>query len=137
MGRSRRKNTRIERCGISEWMTAVAGLLLLSALVVVQIRPAYAGDTTGTIELAFDLPSIAPSHNAPVAPEGMSAIEPVSQTVLATQRGSGAAFALPLLPAAQAQPGIVLWDEMKPPQNQTVSSPGGQSVNQINPVQIR
>lgn len=137
MGRSRRIKTRIERRGISEWTTAVVGLLLLSALVVAQIRPAHAGDTTGTVELAFDLPSVAPSHSASGAPDDMSAVEPVSQTVLAMQRGSGAAFALPLLPAAQPQPGIVLWDEMKPPQSQTVSSPGGQSVNQINPVQIR
>ena len=137
MGRSRRIKTRIERCGISQRMTAFVGLLLLSALVFAQVRPAHAGDTTGTIELAFDLPSVAPSHGAPGAPQDMSAVEPVSQTVLAMQRGSGAAFALPLLPAAQSQPGIILWDEAKPPQSQSISSPGGQSVNQINPIQIR
>ncbi|HKR19258.1 MAG TPA: hypothetical protein VJS41_03865 [Stellaceae bacterium] len=114
----------------------VAILLLLLTLVVAGVRPAHAGDANGTIELAFDLPAVASTHNGLVPPEGVPAVEPVSQNVLAMQRGSGAAFALPLLPAAQSQSGIVLWDEMKPPQNPSVSAPGGQSVNQIN-IQIR
>lgn len=130
MGESRRMQIRTERLGVAEWLTAAIGLLLLLALLVVQVHPAHAGESTGTIELAFDLP-----HSA-FAADGTAKVEPVSQDVLAMQRGSGAAFALPLLPVTQPQPGVVLWDEMKPPQNQPVSSPGGQSVNQIN-IQIR
>ncbi|MGH6976417.1 MAG: hypothetical protein ACREED_05255 [Stellaceae bacterium] len=134
MGGRQRIKIRIERYTALDYGVAI--LLLLLTLVVAGVRPAYAGDANGTIELAFDLSAVAPARNGPVAPEGMSAIEPVSQNVLAMQRGSGAQFALPLLPAAQSQPGIVLWDEMKPQQNPSNSTPGGQSVNQIN-IQIR
>lgn len=134
MGGRQRIKIGIGRCTALDWSVAI--LLLLLTLVVAGARPAHAGDANGTIELAFDLPAVAPSHNAAVAPEGTPTVEPVSQSVLAMQRGSGAAFALPLLPAGQSQSGIVLWDEMKPPPSQPVSSPGGQSVNQIN-IQIR
>ncbi len=137
MDGSRHIKIRIERFGISEWTVAVAGLVLLSALLIAQIRPAHAGEATGTVELAFDLPAVALPHGALAPPNDTATVEPVSQSILAAQRGSGAAFALPLLPAAQSQPGVVLWDEMKPPQSQSVSTPGGQSVNQINPIQIR
>lgn len=131
MGESRRIQIWTERLGVAEWITAAVGLLLLSALLVAQVHPAHAGESTGTIELAFDLPP----HSALVT-DGTANVEPVSQNVLAMQRGSGAAFALPLLPVTQPQPGVVLWDEMKPSQSQPVSSPGGQSVNQIN-IQVR
>lgn len=128
---SRRIKIMAGRPGVAERIALAAGLLLLSALLIGQIHPAHAGDAAGTIELAFDLPA-----HSTFAADGTAKIEPVSQNVLAMQRGSGAAFALPLLPMAQRQPGVILWDEMKPPQNQSVSSPGAQSVNQIN-IQVR
>ncbi|MGB8182210.1 MAG: hypothetical protein WCF13_07560 [Stellaceae bacterium] len=99
--------------------------------------PARAGDTAGTIEIAFDLPATMQARSGGAASDAAPLVEPVSQQVLAEQRGSGAALALPLMSGAQSQPGIVLWDEMKPPQSQNIAVPGGQSVNQVNPVQIR
>lgn len=118
----------------------VAVLVLSFACVAGHAPVAFAGDGSTRVELAFDLPSTMPqpygTATAPDSQLGIGQYEPVSQTVLAAQRGSGAVLAMPLVPAAQSQPGIVLWDEMKPPQNQNVSAPGGQIINQIN-IQVR
>ena len=125
--------------GTPAWQVAV---VLLSFLCMGGYAPAaFAGDDATRVQLAFDLPSTLPTSYGTVAvPDnqpGIGQYEPVSQTVLAAQRGSGAAFAMPVLPAAQSQqPGIVLWDEVKPAQNQNVSAPGGQIINQIN-IQVR
>ena len=121
--------------GFGAWSWRAAIALLACGFVIGQALPARAGDAVGTIEIAFDLPATMQAHKGGAASDVAPVVEPVSQQVLAEQRGSGAALALPLMSAGQSQPGIVLWDEMKPPQGQNISVPGGQSVNQIN-VQI-
>jgi hypothetical protein len=121
--------------GFGAWSWRAAIALLACGFVIGQALPARAGDALGTIEIAFDLPATMQAHKGGAASDVAPVVEPVSQQVLAEQRGSGAALALPLMSAGQSQPGIVLWDEMKPPQGQNISVPGGQSVNQIN-VQI-
>jgi hypothetical protein len=123
--------------GFGAWSWRAAIALLAFGFVIGQALPARAGDTAGAIEIAFDLPATMQAHSGAAASDVAPVIEPVSQQVLAAQRGSGATFALPVLPAAQSQPGIVLWDEVKPPQSQNIAVPGGQSVNQVNPVQFR
>ena len=134
MRRGRIKN-RTGGFGAWSWRAAIA--LLACGFVIGQALPARAGDAVGSIEVAFDLPATIPAHIGGAASDVAPLVQPVSQQVLAEQRGSGATFALPVLPAAQSQPGIVLWDEMKPPQSQNIAVPGGQSVNQVNPVQLR
>jgi hypothetical protein len=111
-------------------------VLSVAALIGAYTVPARAGDAPQNLQVAFDLPSLLTPGDAVAASNG--SIQPVSQTVLATQRGSGSAFAIPAVPAAQSQPGIILWDELKTSaQTQNISTPGGTAVNQINPVQIR
>ncbi len=107
-----------------------AFLLLSLAFAFGPVDSAFAQDAVHGITLAFDLQTaLQPGYRTEFV---SGQYQPVSQDVLATQRGSGSAFALPLLPAAQSQPGVVLWDEMKQPQNQSISAPGGQATNQIN-----
>src|SRR5215469_15752840 len=104
MGRSRTKN-RSGGFGAWEWRAAIA--LLAFGFVTGQALPVRAGDAGGSIEVAFDLPATIQAHGGGTASDAAPLFEPVSQQVLAAQRGSGAAFALPVLPAAQSQPGIV------------------------------
>ncbi|MGH7015297.1 MAG: hypothetical protein ACREEL_14305 [Stellaceae bacterium] len=110
-------------------------VLSFSALIIAYALPARAGDSSPEIQIAFDLQGTLAPRDTVAAPDSL--FQPVSQTVLAAQRGAGAAFAIPAVPASQSQPGVVLWDELKPAQVQSISSPGGQAVNQINPIQIR
>lgn len=130
MRRARRIKNRTGGFGGWTWRAAIA--LLAFGFVIDLALPARAGDATGAIEVAFDLPATMQAHSGGAASDSAPLIEPVSQQVLAAQRGSGATFALPLVPAAQSQPGIILWDELKPAQGQNIAVPGGQSVNQIN-----
>jgi len=135
MRSSQRIKNRTGGFGAWGWSAAIA--LLAFGFMIGQALPARAGDAAGTIEIAFDLPATMQAHKGGAASDVAQLVEPVSQQVLAEQRGSGATFALPLMSAAQSQPGIVLWDETKPPQSQNIAVPGGQSVNQVNPVQLR
>lgn len=139
-GRTLERAGLLLRRSLSVPAVQVAFLFLSFVCVAGHAPAALAGDDATRIQLAFDLPSTMPQSlgtvPAPNSPSGIGQYEPVSQTVLAAQRGSGAALAMPMLPAAQSQPGIVLWDEMKPPQNQNVAAPGGQIINQIN-IQVR
>jgi hypothetical protein len=132
MGRSRRMKIRIGRYAVWEWRGAI--LALSFALAALYAPPARAGDVPQGVELAFDMPSTAAPDDALAAPK--SFVHPVSSNVLAAQRGSGSVFALPLVSTPTQPSGIILWDELKPAQSQNVSTPGGQSVNQIN-IQIR
>jgi hypothetical protein len=108
----------------------VPSMALMMALAV----PAAAQSPLNDIERVSALQNLLVGY--PSGPAAVSPYEPVSQEVLAAQRGSGAAFALPLLPAAQSQPGVVLWDELKPAQTQSVSVQGGEAANQIT-IQVR
>lgn len=110
-----------------------APLVLSMALMVALAVPAAAQSPVNGIERVSALQNLLVGYASgpPVSP-----YQPVSQEVLAAQRGSGASFALPLLPAAQSQPGVVLWDELKPMQPQNVSVQGGEAGNQIT-IQVR
>jgi hypothetical protein len=83
MGRSQRIKIRIGRFAAWKWRGAI--LVLSLALAAAHALPARAGDFPQGIELVFDLPSTAAPRDAVAAPETF--VRPVSQNVLAAQRG--------------------------------------------------
>lgn len=146
MGRSLSKNTPSiglkERAFTRRWLGASklcsVGLLLAFLFASSYAAPAAAQEPASPVRLAFDLPNMLQLDATGGAKSFSGPVQAVSETVLAEQRGSGAAFAVPVMPASQTQPGIVLWDELKTSaQSQNISTPGGTAVNQINPIQIR
>ena len=117
------------RAGGHVWGAARLGLWGLAAAVALGLAsPAVAADRSQEVLNATAAPSVI-QLGRDGDRDSMSAVfsnqDAVATAELASQRG-GTSNAVPIAPAAQSTPQIILWDELK---SQTPTNPSTQGTN--------